>query len=271
MIETSFNKVLSNVGMKHSKEVIERARQMASEGNTIHVISLTLGVSENTIGKWVRGYCKISRWPQSTREEAIKLINLGYSKSKVSEAIGVPLATIIKWRIPNKNERLRYSPETREKARELVRSGVSKLQTAVKLGVDPKTIYNWTLDLHKDSIIYPQKLKHKIRYLVRKGMSKVEVAEALGVGYTTVIRWTTDLHNNNSKVSARYFLILRELLLNGYIITERKDIHIYKTLMKWIPNIKSIVVGYHAIYYMEKNKKEAFNGLSKKFNLEVHS
>ena len=77
MIETSFNKVLSNVGMKHSKEVIERARQMASEGNTIYVISLTLGVSENTIGKWVRGYCKISRWPQSTREEAIKLINLG--------------------------------------------------------------------------------------------------------------------------------------------------------------------------------------------------
>ena len=138
MIETGFNKVFSNVSMKHSKEVIERARQMASEGNTIHVISLTLGVSENTIGKWVRGYCKISRWPQSTREEAIKLINLGYSKSKVSEAIGVPLATIIKWRIPNKNERLRYSPETREKARELVRSGVSKLQTAVKLGVDPK-------------------------------------------------------------------------------------------------------------------------------------
>ena len=117
MIETGFNKVFSNVSMKHSKEVIERARQMASEGNTIHVISLTLGVSENTIGKWVRGYCKISRWPQSTREEAIKLINLGYSKSKVSEAIGVPLATIIKWRIPNKKREIKIQSRNQRKGK----------------------------------------------------------------------------------------------------------------------------------------------------------
>ena len=77
------------------------------------------------------------------------------------------------------------------------------------------------------------------------------------------------IHNNNSKIGGRYFLILQELISKGYIIAERKDIYIYKTLMKWIPKIKSIVVGKKAIYYININKKDLGKIISEKFNLAM--
>ena len=49
----------------------------------------------------------------------------------------------------------------------------------------------------------------------------------------------------------------------------RKDIYIYKTLMKWIPKIKSIVVGKKAIYYININKKDLGKIISEKFNLAM--
>ena len=250
--------------MNHPVEIIEKARQMAKEGSTIHAISLKLGVSENTISKWVRGYCRISRWPLEKRQEASHLLSCGYSKIKVSEMIGIPTATIIKWRLPTASKPVRYSSEVREKARKMVLNGVSKIQVAYKLGVSAKSVYNWTMDVSGDKIAYPKRLRHKIRYLIKKGMSKTEVAEAMGIGYTTVTRWTTDLHNNDSKVSGRYFLILRELIKNGYIITERKDIHIYKTIMKWIPNIKVIKIKNKFIYYLYGDKKQFFDFLNQR-------
>lgn len=252
--------------MKHPKQVIEKAQQMAREGKSIQEISNELCVLYNTVRVWVRGYCRTNKHAQETIDKAVHLAKEGYSKIEISRALKVPAGTIYKWNLPQPTE---YKEELKQKAREMVLSGTSKIQTAYKLGVSSKSVCNWTADIPRNKIAYPQKLKHKIRYLIRKGMSKVEVAGALGVGYTTVVRWTTDIHNNNSKIGGRYFLILQELISKGYIIAERKDIYIYKTLMKWIPKIKSIVVGKKAIYYININKKDLGKIISEKFNLAM--
>ena len=226
---------------------------MAREGKSIQEISNELCVLYNTVRVWVRGYCRTNKHAQETIDKAVHLAKEGYSKIEISRALKVPAGTIYKWNLPQPTE---YKEELKQKAREMVLSGTSKIQTAYKLGVSPKSVCNWTADIPRNKIAYPQKLKHKIRYLVRKGMSKVEVAEALGVGYTTVVRWTTDIHKNNSKISGKYFLILQELISKGYITAERKDIYIYKTLMKWIPNIKVVQMKNKFIYYLYRDKKQ---------------
>lgn len=245
MMETDFNNFHSNVIMKHPKQLIEKAQQMAKEGKSIPEISNELGVFYNTVRVWVRGYCRTNKHPKETIDKAIDLAKQGYSKIEIAKTLKVPPGTVYKWDLP---QPLEYREELKQKAREMVLGGISKIQVAFKLRVSSKSVYNWTADIPRYKIPYPKKLRHKVRYLVRKGMSKVEVAEAMGIGYTAVIRWTTDIHNNNSKISGRYFLILRELLQNGYIIAKRKEIPIYKTIMKWVP-IKAVIFGNKIIYY----------------------
>ena len=217
-----FNKVFSNVGMEHTQETIEKAIQLAKEGRSTPYISDSLGIPYNTIKAWVRGYYPVVRHSEEIKEKARKLISQGNSKLQVASTLGVPYSTLIKWKVPISNEHRRYREELKEKVREMVLNGTSKVKTSYNLGVSLRTVSNWTADIPRNRIAYPQKLRHKIRYLVRKGMSKVEVAKILGVGYTTVTRWTTDLHNNDSKVSGRYFLILRELIEKGHIIANEK-------------------------------------------------
>jgi transposase len=247
LIEMAFNKILFIMDMKYPKETIEKAKQMAKDGKSIPEISEELGVLYNTIRVWVRGYCKTNKHPQETIDKAVSLAKQGYSKIDIAKTLNVPAGTVYKWNLPQPTE---YREELKQKAREMVLKGISKIYTAYKLGVSSKSVYNWTVDIPRYKIPYPKKLKNKIRYLVRKGMSKVEVAEAMGVGYTTVTRWTTDLHNNDSKISGRYFLILCKLIQNGYIIADKRDLHIYKTLIKWIPNIKSDKMKGNIIYYL---------------------
>lgn len=259
MMETDFNNFHSNVIMKHPKQLIEKAQQMAKEGKSIPEISNELGVFYNTVRVWVRGYCRTNKHPKETIDKAIDLAKQGYSKIEIAKTLKVPPGTVYKWDLP---QPLEYREELKQKAREMVLGGISKIQVAFKLGVSSKSIYNWTADIPRYKIPYPKKLRHKIRYLVRRGMSKVEVAEAMGIGYTTVIRWTTDIHNNNSKISGKYFLILSELIKKGYITAERKDISIYKTLMKWIPAIKVIQIKNKFIYYIYQNKNQVFGMLN---------
>ncbi len=159
----------------------------------------------------------------------------------------------MKWKVPVSNEYRRPREVLKAKVRELVLNGVSKVQASFRTGVSLRTVSNWTADIPRNRVAYPQKLRHKMRYLVKKGMSKIEVAEALEIGYTTTIRWTTDIHKNDSKVSGRYFLILKELIEKGYIIAKRREIPIYKLLMKIVP-IKSIVIGNKAIYYLDSER-----------------
>ena len=246
--------------MKHPKETIEKARQMAKEGKSIPEISEELRVLYNTIRVWVRGYCKTNKHPQETIDKAIYLAKRGYSKIDIAKTLNVPAGTVYKWNLPQPTE---YREELKQKAREMVLSGISKIYTAYKLGVSSKSVCNWTADIPRNKIAYPQKLRYKIRYLVRKGMSKTEVAEVLGVGYTTVTRWTTDLHNNDSKVSGRYFQILCKIARDGYIIAKRKEIPIYKTLMKCAP-IKCVVIGNKAVYYFERSGKKVFKSVNNK-------
>ena len=247
--------------MKYPKETIEKAKQMAKDGKSIPEISEELGVLYNTIRVWVRGYCKTNKHLQETIDKAVSLARQGYSKIDIAKTLDVPAGTIYKWNLPQPTE---YREELKQKAREMVLKGISKIYTAYKLGVSSKSVYNWTVDIPRYKIPYPKKLKNKIRYLVRNGMSKGEVAEAMGVGYTTVTRWTTDLHNNDSKISGRYFLILKELIEKGYIITEIKDIAVYKTIMKWIPNIKVIKIKNKFIYYLYGDKKQFFDFLNQR-------
>ncbi len=256
MIETGFNKVFPIVSMHmYPLEIRNKAVQMARDGKSIPQISEELGVLYNTIRVWVRGQCKTNRRSQETVDNAIELAKWGHSKVEIARILSVPVNTLYKWNLPQPTQ---YLDELKQKAREMVLSGVSKIQTAYKLGVSSKSICNWTADIPRNKIAYPQKLKHKIRYLVRKGMSKVEVSEAFGVGCTTVTRWTTDLHNNDSKISGRYFLILKELIEKGHIAAKRKEVPIYKALMKCAP-IKSIIIGKTAIYYLDNNKRKTSN------------
>ena len=203
---------------------------MAREGKSIPQISEELGVLYNTIRVWVRGQCKTNRRSQETVDNAIDLAKQGHSKVEIARILNVPVNTLYKWNLPQPTQ---YLEELKQKARKMVLGGTSKILTAYKLGVSSKSVCNWTADIPRNKIPYPKSLKRKVRYLVKKGMTKSEVAERLGLGYTTAVRWTTDVKRDEGAVSGRYFLILK-LIKDGYVITSRKEIPLYKTLMKWV-------------------------------------
>ncbi len=252
MVATGFKKVLQIHNMHmYPLETRDKARKMAEEGKSIPQISEELDVLYNTVRVWVRGHCKLNRRSQETVDKALELIRQGHTKMETARILGVPVNTLYKWNLPPARK---YTEETKQKAREMVLRGVSKVLTAFRLGVSPRAVCNWTADIPRNMIPYPLSLKKKARNLVRRGMTKTEVAEKLGLGYSTAIRWTTDIKQDKSAVSGRYFLILCRLVKDGYVIADRKEVAVYKTIMKWAP-LKSIIIGRTAVYYVDNNKK----------------
>jgi hypothetical protein len=231
-------------------EIRNKAIDMARSGKSIPQISEELGVLYNTIRVWVRGQCKTNRRSQETVDKAIGLAKQGYSKIEIARTLNVPVNTLYKWNLPQPTQ---YLEGLKQKAREMVLGGTSKILTAYKLGVSSKSVCNWTADIPRNKIPYPKSLKRKVRYLVKKGMTKSEVAEKLGLGYTTAVRWTTDIKREEGAVSGRYFLILCRLIKDGYVIASRKEIPLYKTLMKWVP-LKSFISGQNVLYSVDKSK-----------------
>lgn len=241
--------------MEHTQETIEKAIELAKSGKSAPYISDSLGVPYNTVKAWVKGYYPIVRHPDELKEKARKLISQGNNKLRVAALLGVPYSTLVKWKVPVSNEYRKPQEGLKEKVREMVLSGASKVQASFRTGVSLRTVSNWTADIPRNRIAYPQKLRHKIRYLVKKGMPKTEIAKTFGVGYTTVTRWTTDLHGNDSKISGRYFLILRELIENGYIIAKRREVPIYHTDVMIAVCSKFAVVCLESI--REKSERDA--------------
>jgi hypothetical protein len=198
-------------------------------------------------------------WPEEIRQKARELAVKGLSRSQISVQMGVPAATLSKWVVYLDRQPITYPEEVRKKAIDLSEKGMSRIYISKKLGINIKTISGW-VNPSLWFAPYPLELKRKARMMVKRGIEKGEVAERLKVHYGSVSRWTRDLTNRHSHVNGRYFLVLAELVREGFFISNRNDYLVLKFLKKYVP-IKSKLVGRLVICYLPGRGASAFKGL----------
>ena len=250
---------------KYMWETKDLARKMVSEGKMIRAVARELGFPYFTVCKWVRGYCVRRGFPLETRAEAKRLIESGLTKGEVAYRLKVPLGTIQAWGIPSPNPPKVYTEETRQRAEQLVLSGMSLSETARQLGASLKTVRGWVGSVKVTT--HPKSLLLKARQLAGRGLDKAYLSRRYGLSSQTVSRWTNDIVNKKSRVLGRYFMVLTELVNNGYYITSRKDASPVRFLCRYV-KLKSLLVGKFAVCYLEGKKNRAFTALLQKQELQ---
>ncbi|MCL5009491.1 MAG: helix-turn-helix domain-containing protein [Candidatus Parvarchaeota archaeon] len=204
-----------------------------------------------------------------TEQEKAKvraLIENGLSKRKASQILGIPHSTIWRWGYPSTFKNKTYPKETKEEAIKLYKSGLSRIQISIKLGVGMRALNHW-LGKSRDGRefkVYPTELRQKARQLARSGVPKFEIANILHVCHATVIRWTSDIKENGDRVSGRYFRLFSELINNGFVMLNRKELQLYRILRKYA-RIKAVAFGKKLIVMVpgkEKTALKAFLGSS---------
>ncbi len=260
----------------YPQEVKEKAKALALEGKSRYKISAELGIPYGTLAKWLYGISTYHRLPESVKQRAVEMLSSGLSRTETAGRLGIAISTINRWNIPISNKQVIYTDEFRKKALDLVASGKSRLKTAAELGINLKTLNKW-LNRAPELKRYPDKFKKKVRRLIKSGVQKTELSNMLKVSYPTIVRWTSDLKGKHSRIGGVYFQILCNLINRGYVISNRKNIMIFKRIGK-NALIKSVIIGKVAIYCLPGKEAVAIkafldikqpNGFSKRKISEI--
>ena len=85
-------------------------------------------------------------YPSHVRDEAIRRVYAGESKSKVSRDMNIGIETIVRW-TPEVTSRRPIDLALREQVIERVRNGESKRKIAKEFGIGKTTVMSWTQDI----------------------------------------------------------------------------------------------------------------------------
>lgn len=131
-------------------------------------------------------------YPLHLREEAIRRINAGESKSKVAREMGIPADTVGRW-TPEITSRRPIDLALRDQVIQRVRSGESKRKVAKELGIGKTTVMSWTQDIDH-SIKHPESIRQQATARARNGESRKEIAASLNLPATTIMHWTRGIN-----------------------------------------------------------------------------
>lgn len=132
--------------------------------------------------------------PYSTqiKEDAIRRVRSGESKSKVARDLGISIDTIGIW-TPDVTSRRPVDLAIREKVVERVRNGESKRKVAKEFGIGKTTVMYWTKDIDH-SIKHPDSIREQAVARARNGESAKSIADNLKLPPSTIVHWTRGIN-----------------------------------------------------------------------------
>jgi len=131
-------------------------------------------------------------YPAHVRDEAIRRVNAGESKSSVSRDMNISIETIGRW-TPEVTSRRPIDFALREQVIERVRNGESKRKIAKELGIGKTTVMSWTQDIDH-SAKHPIEVRKKAIARARQGDSAKEIAADMGLPTPTVANWVKGIN-----------------------------------------------------------------------------
>lgn len=126
-------------------------------------------------------------YPPDYKDEVIRRVKSGESKSKVSRELGISSETIGRW-TPDVTSRRPVDLAIREQVIDRVRKGESKRKVAKELGIGKTTVMCWTMDIDQ-TIKHPEAIREQAIARARSGESGKAIADSLNLPPTTIINW----------------------------------------------------------------------------------
>ncbi len=153
----------------YPKEMVERARKLASEGMSKLLISKELDVSY----QWVKEHLYDVNASKMLNKETIEKIRYlfawGVYKTDISKRLHLSPTTVGKY-TPKVSPRRRFDSEIGKKAIAMIRSGLSKESTATILGVSYKFVWNRTKRIKRDgNVIFGKRMLKILGKLLLNG------------------------------------------------------------------------------------------------------
>jgi predicted transcriptional regulator len=124
-----------------------------------------------------------------------------------------------------------------------------------------------TIKLSKQTI-------HEMRRLVLSGMSKYMVAKTLQLSSSAVYYHTKDLPRGkpgNRGIRGNTLELLKQLLMDGYILSSAKNSSNLHTIKKHFPNVKRTQIDGKSVYYLNDKKKQALEAMIKQKQKKIMS
>ncbi|WP_054073376.1 gamma-mobile-trio integrase GmtZ [Comamonas testosteroni] len=131
-------------------------------------------------------------YPVDVRDEAIRRVKAGESKSKVARELGISMETIGRW-TPGVTSHRPIPLALRDQVVERVRNGESKRKVAMELGIGKTTVMWWTKDINH-SVKHPNELREQAIARAKAGERATEIAKSLGLPPTTVMNWVLGIN-----------------------------------------------------------------------------
>ncbi len=150
--------------------------------------------------------------------------------------------------------------------RELVLCGKTKHNVAKELGIGVSTVYKYTKDIPSigNDRHFSDNLIQQIREEVLMGKSKYKIAKEHGLKFGAVYYYTKDLPNQiyrEEGLTGKLLDMLKELLKEGYIISNNKNVQRLRRLQRYLPMIQRAQIKGGAIYYLSDKNKIALHSL----------
>ncbi len=203
---------------------------------------------------------RMRKYPQETKDLAIKLAESGKTKREIATSLGVSYFTVHKLVyghcIPHN-----HPQEIKDKARELIEKGVSKSRVAYELDIPLGTLAHWNMPSPNPPKTYTEEVREKARQLVLSGLSISETAKQMGISIKAIRGWVGSVKVTSHPKS----LVLKARQLAGRgldktYVAKRYRLS-YQTVSRWtndIINRKSRVVGRYFMVLVEVLNKGYF-------------
>lgn len=122
---------------------------------------------------------------------------------------------------------------------------------------------------------YPKRIIKKIRKEILSGKTKYSVAKELNICDKMVYYYTKDIPSKNpgrTEIRGRTLDVLKTLLTEGYVNSDRKICNNLRTLQKHFKVIKKTQVnGKKAVYYLEDKNLKALQSVIEKRESKIIS
>jgi len=115
---------------------------------------------------------------------------------------------------------------------------------------------------------------HEIRRLVLSGMSKYMVAKTLQVSSSAVYYHTKDLPSGNPGnrgIRGNTLELLKQLLIDGYVLSSAKNSSNLHTLKNHFPHVKRTQINGKSVYYLNDKRKQALEAMIKQKQKKIMS
>lgn len=209
-------------------------------------------------------------YPQDVRDEAIRRVKAGESKSRVAREMGICIGTICHW-TPDITSRRPIDTALRHVAVQRVYSGESKRKVAKDLGIGKTTVMAWTQDIDH-SVKYPDELRDQAIVRAKFGERATDIAKGLGLPPSTVMNWVRAINPRKRITAAAQDEIVRRVEAGEVKRTVALDLGIsFSVVYELTRHIKRDTVSpeLHRAFIERVNRGETLSSVSRDLGVSL--